>query len=75
LNKNERYGLELEVNGETKRFESVGSVGDLLEASGIEQQSGIAIAVNREVVPQSQWKSRSLSDGDSVEIIRATQGG
>jgi sulfur carrier protein len=36
---------------------------------------GVAVAVNDEVVPRTQWPSRRLKPGDTVEIVRATQGG
>ncbi|QSB06128.1 sulfur carrier protein ThiS [Natronoglycomyces albus] len=35
---------------------------------------GVAVAVNSEVVPKSQW-GQELNDGDKVEILTATQGG
>jgi sulfur carrier protein len=52
------------------------TVASLLNHLGIEGgQKGIAVAVNDEVVPRSQWSAHELADGDRVEIIRATQGG
>jgi sulfur carrier protein len=52
------------------------TVASLLNHLGIEGgQKGIAVAVNDEVVPRSQWSAHALADGDRVEIIRATQGG
>jgi sulfur carrier protein len=38
-------------------------------------RAGIAVAVNDEVVPRSQWSSVELVDGDRVEILTAAQGG
>ena len=37
--------------------------------------SGIAVAVNDEVVPRSRWPSRRLQERDRVEILTAVQGG
>ncbi len=37
--------------------------------------TGIAVAVNSEVVPRSQWAVTVLRDGDAVEVITAMQGG
>ena len=37
--------------------------------------SGIAVAVNGEVVRRSQWESTPLADGDQVEVLTAVQGG
>ena len=37
--------------------------------------SGVAAAVNSEVIPREQWGDVVLEDGDTVEIIQAQQGG
>ncbi|AXT18626.1 sulfur carrier protein ThiS [Flavobacteriaceae bacterium AU392] len=36
---------------------------------------GIAIAVNREIIPKEQWKEYRFSNKDNILIIQATQGG
>jgi sulfur carrier protein len=38
-------------------------------------QSGIAVAVNGEVVPRGSWPDTRLTDGDRVEVVTAMQGG
>jgi sulfur carrier protein len=42
-----------------------------LPASG----RGVAVAVDAEVVPRTQWGTHRLQDGARVEILRAIQGG
>jgi sulfur carrier protein len=37
--------------------------------------SGIAVAVNGEVVPRSSWPDTQLADGDRIDVVTATQGG
>jgi sulfur carrier protein len=37
--------------------------------------SGVAVAVNGEVVTRSAWESTTLTDGDQVEVLTAVQGG
>jgi len=37
--------------------------------------SGIAVAVNGQVVRRSAWDSTPLADGDRVEVLTAVQGG
>ena len=37
--------------------------------------SGIAVAVNGEVVRRREWESTPLADGDQVEVLTAVQGG
>ncbi len=38
-------------------------------------KSGLAVAVNDEVVPRSRWASTALQTGDRVEVLTAAQGG
>ena len=45
---------------------------DLVE--GLPKQ-GIAIAVNLDVIPASQWNEKRLNDGDKITIIKAFYGG
>jgi sulfur carrier protein len=37
--------------------------------------SGVAVAVNGEVVTRSAWDSTVLADGDELEVLTAVQGG
>ncbi len=37
--------------------------------------SGIAVAVNGEVVRRGVWESTPLAEGDDVEVLTAVQGG
>ena len=37
--------------------------------------SGVAAAVNGEVVPRRSWAVTALRDGDQVEVVTAVQGG
>ena len=36
---------------------------------------GVAVAVDLEVVPRTQWDTHKLDEGARVEILRAIQGG
>jgi sulfur carrier protein len=38
-------------------------------------QTGVAAAVNGEVVRRSAWATTQLADGDEVEVLTAVQGG
>jgi sulfur carrier protein len=37
--------------------------------------SGVAAAVNGEVVPRGRWAATELREGDRLEIVTAVQGG
>ncbi|MBB2912782.1 sulfur carrier protein [Streptosporangium becharense] len=40
-----------------------------------ENRSGVAVAVNDEVVPRGGWDSTALAEDDRVEVLTAVQGG
>jgi len=42
-----------------------------LPASG----RGVAVAVDAEVVPRTEWETHELTEGARVEVLRAIQGG
>ncbi|HCH00614.1 MAG TPA: thiamine biosynthesis protein ThiS [Vibrio sp.] len=38
-------------------------------------QQGIAIAINQDVVPKTQWTETTLNDGDDVSVFTMIAGG
>ena len=58
------------VNGEVREVAADCSVGSLAP-----DQRGVAVAVNREIVPRSRWSEALLAEGDRVEILEAAKGG
>jgi sulfur carrier protein len=36
---------------------------------------GLAVAVDAEVVPRTEWETHELRDGARIEVLRAIQGG
>ena len=67
--------MKVQVNGEDQELAGSLSVSAFLEEIGMDAPRGVAIAVNDTVVPRSKWEEVRLQEGDTVEIIRATQGG
>lgn len=63
--------MQLSVNGEDRRLPEGTTVAVLLG----DRIRGVAVAVNREVVPGSTWSDAVLHDGDRVEILEGRQGG
>ncbi|MDA1361560.1 sulfur carrier protein ThiS [Glycomyces luteolus] len=63
--------MKIEVNGEAR--EGIATIADAV-AAVTDARRGIAVALNGEVVPRSEW-DRPLTDGDAVEVLTATQGG
>ena len=65
--------MQIQVNGENRTFESVETVQDLLDELRFEGR--IAVEVNRNIIPRSQFQTFRISQGDSIEIVRAIGGG
>ena len=64
------------VNGEQRPVPADGAIPALLADLDIDPgESGVAVAINGEVVPRQEWNARSLTAGDRVELVRAVQGG
>lgn len=65
----------IRVNGETEPL-MVATLAALLEEKAVDtSQRGIAVAVNGAIVPRAAWLKTELRPGDSIEIVRARQGG
>ena len=68
--------MKIRVNGEETEVRLNLNVYDLLVALELDPvQSGIAVAVDREVIPKTEWQATVLQENSDVEIIRAVQGG
>jgi len=64
----------INVNGAPCSVPAGQTLCGLLEQLGLSGQ-GMALAVNREVVPRQQWLERRLQAQDNVDIVRAIGGG
>ncbi len=65
------------VNGEANTAVAAGStVRVLLDTLGVDAEArGIAVAVDRTVVPRAAWETTVVADEAHVEILTAVQGG
>ena len=66
--------MKLTVNGQPRELPDGATVSDLLRALGAAQH-GVAVAVDRRIVPRSALDHTALHDGATVEIVRAVGGG
>jgi sulfur carrier protein len=65
----------IRVNGETEPLAAATLAALLAEKAVDTEQKGMAVALNGAVVPPAAWPATALKPGDSVEIVRARQGG
>lgn len=70
--------MMLYINGQARQFDELGhqpTLSALLSALKLPSERGVAVAINDQVVPRSQWEQAILNAEDRVEVIHATQGG
>ena len=66
--------IRLTVNGEPREVPAGSTVGQVV-ATVSSLASGVAAAVNGEVLPRRAWAGTPVRDGDQVEVVTAVQGG
>jgi sulfur carrier protein len=68
--------MTIVVNGDARELAPGTTVRELLDELDVSAgASGVAIAVDAEVVPRGEWETTELDEGARVEILRAIQGG
>lgn len=66
--------MKIEINGESKIIDDSTNLKELINQV-VQDQKGLAVAVNNQVIPKENWNSSLLNEADKVLLIRATQGG
>ena len=66
--------ITVTINGKPRELKGPLSVAALLETLDI-IPAQVAVAVNGEVVPRSEWPRAAVGEGDALEIVRAVGGG
>jgi sulfur carrier protein len=66
--------MNIIVNGESQSLEADANLEQLLEKLGLSGKR-VAVEVNRDIVPRSDYNSFKLSDNDTIEIVNAIGGG
>ncbi len=68
--------MDIKVNGETKEVSPGLNLHQLLLDLEIDpSRPGIAVAIDQEVIPRTQWEEVKIQPDSEIEIIRAAQGG
>ena len=66
--------MEVCVNGKKVSVPAGSSLSTLLQQLSL-GSGKIAVELNREIVPRSQYDSLLLKDGDQLEVVQAIGGG
>lgn len=70
--------VRVSVNGDPREVAPGTTVGQVVaEITGLpaETVTGVAAALNGEIVPRGTWPAAALTEGDQVEVVTAVQGG
>ena len=69
--------MKVHVNGEPRELPEAVTIADLVaeEAPELAAGRGVAVAVDAQVVPRSEWADTRLEHGQHVELLAAMQGG
>ena len=69
--------MRITVNGSDREVSARLTVAELVRelGAGGADARGVAVAVEAQVVPHSQWDGVELSEGQRVEVLGAIQGG
>lgn len=66
--------MRVTINGTPEECAPGVSLADLVRRL-VPTTTGLAAAVNAEVVPRAAWEATRIAAGDRVEILTAAQGG
>ncbi len=68
--------LTLTVNGDPLEVSAGSTIADLVTAlTEVDEPKGVAVAVDRCVVPRSEWATTPARPGSLVEVVTAAAGG
>ena len=68
--------MRIELNGALRELPEGATLDAAVAASGAgEGGRGVAVALDGEVVPRSEWEGTVLREGQAVEVLAAIQGG
>ncbi|MEK7990201.1 MAG: sulfur carrier protein ThiS [Thiotrichaceae bacterium] len=66
--------MEIELNGEPKQIAQQATIQDLLVELALTQKR-LAIELNQQIIPRSQFEQTILKSNDKVEVVHAIGGG
>lgn len=66
--------ITIELNGSPHQLDAHNNVEELIAELSLSGKA-VAVAINREIVPRSQWSLRQLQAADHVDVVRAIGGG
>jgi len=66
--------MKVQINGEDRDFDDSLALAALVEQLGMKADR-VAVELNRNIVPRTQWAETQVSEGDRLEIVQFVGGG
>jgi sulfur carrier protein len=66
--------VQVIVNGEAREVPDGATVASIVE-SVTQAPSGVAVALNGEIIRRAEWAKTATRDADRLEVLTAVQGG
>jgi thiamine biosynthesis protein ThiS len=65
--------MKITLNGQEQTCDAT-TLAQLIEQLGMKQDR-VAVELNRNIVPRTQWQETKLAEGDNLEIVHFVGGG
>ena len=66
--------IQVRLNGEDREFPRDTTVLGMVQELGLDR-GGVAVEINRTIVPRSTFEERALAPSDEIEIVTVLGGG
>lgn len=66
--------MRLIINGEEREYSGITTLASLVEQLGLKADR-LAVELNQDIVPRSQWASTALKEADRLEVVHFVGGG
>lgn len=67
--------MQITINNQSYEFGETLSLQGAIAVLEMKETTGIAVALNEQIIPRSEWEQTSLHDEDKIIIIGAVAGG
>jgi sulfur carrier protein len=67
--------LQITINNQSFEFAEQLSLQSAIAVLDMKETRGIAVALNEQIIPRSEWEQTDLQDEDKIIIIGAVAGG
>lgn len=67
--------MKIILNGQSKEFAPTIKLHNLIEEFCKDTHRGVIAEINGTIIKKTQWEKQTLSDGDTIELVRFFGGG